>query len=374
MPIAIPDRSSLMWLLVGTIVTVLVCANAYPIGRRLSVLAHPDECRKLHRFATPQVGGIAILVGLLVSTAGMLLSGGFSDLNLVHALLVGGIGVGVLGFADDQSAISPLARILLLLVFLGAAFAIDREFISLRLNWSSFEPTSIPVWAYVPLMAVTTVGVVNAVNMADGQDGVVGSMFAVWAACLAIVTNGASAAIAAILCVLSLVFLVFNLRGRIFLGDCGSYGVTFLLGLLVTLAHARGQLSLETVIVWFFIPVADCLRLVISRPLRGLSPYRGDRDHFHHRLEDKMGKRKGLACYVSAVAVSSLVATVEPRLALVCLCLLSAFYFSFAWLTDPNILSIQSDDPETVRVPDLRNVVSISGEALRDDRRQRVAR
>jgi UDP-GlcNAc:undecaprenyl-phosphate GlcNAc-1-phosphate transferase len=215
-------------------------------------------------------------------------------------------------------------------------------------------PTSISLWLYIPLMSATAVGLVNAVNMADGQNGVVGGLFAVWAACLLSVDTGAVAAIGGAILTLSLVFLAFNLSGRIFLGDCGSYGVTFVLGLLVTYAHAQGKLSLDTIIVWFFIPVMDCIRLLVSRPLRGCSPFEGDRDHFHHRLQDRVGKTMGFVTYVGTVGLSSAVATIAPRFALVCLCALCAFYFSFAWLTDANTAaqSGESQDEKVVSIGD----------------------
>ena len=50
-------------------------------------------------------------------------------------------------------------------------------------------------------------------------------------------------------------------------------------------AHASGAVTVATVIVWFFIPVIDCLRLMITRRMSGRSPLSADRDHFHHRLE-----------------------------------------------------------------------------------------
>ena len=352
-------------------VTLLICLYSPAIAERFSVMAHPDDCRKLHRCSTPQTGGMAILFGLMVWVLVMVLTDGTADHKLLYTTVLSAAGVGIVGFADDQTGISPLARILLLIVFVGMAFALDNEFITFQLNWGSLGPTTIPLWAYVPLMVITTVGVVNAVNMADGQDGVVGGMFAVWSGCLILITSGTAAGIATIMFVLSLLFLAFNLRGAIFLGNCGSYGVTFVIGLLVTLAHARGQLSLETVIVWFFIPVMDCLRLIISRPLRGLSPFLGDRDHFHHRLEDKMGKVQGLACYLAAVGLSSVVSALQPRFALVCLAVLCAFYFSFAWLTDANVAKQPAEEePEEASArPD--NVVPISGEAA--DRRRGAA-
>jgi UDP-GlcNAc:undecaprenyl-phosphate GlcNAc-1-phosphate transferase len=313
---------------------------------------------------------MAILLGLIAWLTIRYLLGENVEQPLLPAILLCAAGVGLVGFEDDQHGTSPLSRILLLLVFMGVAFAIDPQFISKTLNWGSFNPTPIPLWGYLILMGAAVVGLVNSVNMADGQNGVAGSMFVVWSGCLTFVTSGMSGAIAGVLFCTSLVFLAFNLRGRLFLGDCGSYGVTFALGLLVTLAHARGEISLETVIVWFFIPVADCLRLLISRPMRGISPFAGDRDHFHHRLEDKMGKHQGLATYAAAVAVSSLVATLDPRFALVCLCALCAFYFSFAFLTESNIIAVPQAEPEQDEsLAASGNVVSLSSDRVGERKR-----
>ncbi|MGC9954199.1 MAG: MraY family glycosyltransferase [Rhizomicrobium sp.] len=360
-------------LLAAVAIALVVCLNGNTLGERLGVMDHPDQHRKWHDRPTPQVGGMAILLGLIAWLSIRCYLGGQAEQSLLFAMLLCAAGVGLVGFEDDQHETSPLSRILLLLAFMGVAFAIDPQFIAHTLNWGSFNPTPIPLWAYLILMGVTVVGLVNAVNMADGQNGVVGSMFVVWSGCLMIVSNGLSAELAGVLFVTSLVFLGCNLWGKVFLGDCGSYGVTFALGLLVTLAHARGEVSLETVIVWFFIPVADCLRLLISRPLRGLSPFGADRDHFHHRLEDKLGKHQGLATYAAAVAVSSLVATLDPRFALVCLCGLSAFYFSFAWLTDATIVAAsQPESGEDSTVAAASNVVTISGEG-KDERKRHGA-
>ena len=357
-------------LLVAVAIALAVCSNADAIGKRLGVVAYPDQQRKRHARPTSQVGGIAILLGLVVWLVSLLYYDQSADRPLLLAILLCAGGLGVVGFEDDQHETSPISRILLLLVFMNAAFAIEPQFIARTLNWGSFDPTSIPLWAYLLVMSVTVVGVVNAVNMADGQNGVVGSMYVVWSGCLALVTSGTSEAIACVLFVLSAVFLVFNLRGKLFLGDCGSYGVTFALGLLVILAHARGEVSLETIIVWFFIPVADCLRLLVSRPLRALSPFVGDRDHFHHRLEDKLGKHQGVATYAAAVTASSLVATLDPRLALVCLCVLSAFYFSFAWLTDASIVAVsQPESGEDNAAAATSNIVTMSGEGKGERRR-----
>src|SRR5437588_11322124 len=165
--------------------------------------------------------------------------------------------------------------------------------------------------------------------MADGQNGLVPGLFVVWSLCLVLAGDENIAMVAQIIAAAAVVVLCFNLRGKLFLGDCGSYGVTFVLGLLALEAYARGRITIETVTVWFYIPVVDCLRLMITRRMHGRSPFVPDTDHFHHLLQAKLGERSGLAAYIACVALSSLVAVIAPRFPPGSLLLLTAIYFTF---------------------------------------------
>jgi UDP-GlcNAc:undecaprenyl-phosphate/decaprenyl-phosphate GlcNAc-1-phosphate transferase len=289
-----------------------------------------------------------------------------ADKQTVSVLMIGAAGVGLIGFADDQTPITALSRILLVLVYLGAVFAISPDLIAKGLNWGSFEPTPLPGWAYCGLLAVTTIGIVNAVNMADGQNGVVPTMFVIWSLCLMLLGDRVVSEVAQILALGSFVVLIFNVQGRLFLGDCGSYGVTFVIGLLALMAYAQGRLTVETVTVWFFIPVMDCLRLIITRRLQGRSPMAPDTDHFHHRLQSKLGTRYGLVAYIASVGATSFIAALAPQFALVCIIVLTAIYFSFAFLTDSAAVRAMGTgpvgDPERSDLDEsFANVVSIVG-------------
>jgi UDP-GlcNAc:undecaprenyl-phosphate GlcNAc-1-phosphate transferase len=316
---------------IAIIVSTAICWRAAGIGRVLGVLDRPDNTRKLHRRVTPQIGGVAVLSGFMLWLA-IGTAFGFGDSEFVTTVLLCGSGVALVGFTDDQNGTTPLARLAFLVVFMLLAFALDPSLLVPRINSMLFVDVDLPVVIYSALVVIAALGIVNSVNMADGQDGIAGGMFAIWTACLAYSTTGSSRSIAAVLHVLCLVFLVFNLkpRGKVFLGDCGSYGITFVIGLLVILAHAGDQVQIETVIVWFFIPVIDCLRVVIERMRRGRSPFLPDRDHFHHRLEDRVGKTWGLVVYLGSVGITSLVSTIAPHWAPLCLCILSGFYFGTA--------------------------------------------
>ena len=339
---------------VAVLVTLLICLRARPIGEAFGVMAIPDGRRKLHSRSTPQLGGVAILCGFGVWLAGNLVTGADDQAMLLTILLAAG-GLGLVGFIDDRHEIPPASRILLLLVFTGIAFTLHPQLMIPVLHWYSFGDVVLPVWVYLVLMAVTAVGLVNSVNMADGQNGLVGSMFAAWSFCIAMVSSGVLATAGGVLCALALVFLVFNWQGKIFLGDCGSYGLTFAFGIMVTLAHARGDISLEVIVIWFFIPVLDCLRLMITRPLSGRSLFEGSRDHFHHRLIDSMGNELSALVYGGAVALSSLAATLAPHFSLVILCLMCSFYFSFARLSEAGRAEAPAPLPEDENVVVLRD-------------------
>lgn len=355
--------SELALISIAVAITGAVCMRAVVIGKRLGVLDHPDNVRKRHSRVTPQVGGAAVIAGLLF----WLIAGGnhaAPDTTLVMVIELCGVGVALVGFTDDQKGVSPLARLAFLSVFVLLAMVLDHNLVVPRINSETFGAVRVSIGFYYVLIAVAALGVVNAVNMADGQDGVAGGMFVIWTACLAMLTTGTAQAIAGMLHVLCLLFLLFNLKpkGKVFLGDCGSYGITFIIGLLVIMAHARGQVPIETIIVWFFIPILDCLRLLVSRARQGLSPFEPDRDHFHHRLEDRFGKTWGLACYLSLVGVTSILSTLAPHWAPVCLCVLSG---SYVGLSMKRLTALP--EPSISHIVDLRanNVVSMITDSSR---------
>lgn len=336
-------------LLVGALgCCIVLLANADAIAVGLGVIDHPNSERKRHARPVPLIGGIAIMVSLLLWIVTTVIFNSRViglDMHFLQAVALCGGGAALVGYADDQNPISPVSRLIALALFAVAALAICAPLRPTALVWESFGTWPMPLWFACAFVAVALTGYVNAVNMADGQNGIVGGMMAIWAICLMIVTHGIVVQLAAVLFVTVSAFLIFNLMGRTFIGDSGTYGVGFVFGLLAILAHNQFGVKAETICVWFFIPVADCLRLVISRAARGLSPTRGDRDHFHHRLEDKVGKTGGLCAYLGAVGLSSIIASLAPHLSLMCLILLATFYLSFAWLSsEPQAVDIAEDE------------------------------
>ena len=122
--------------------------------------------------------------------------------------------------------------------------------------------------------------------------------------------------------------LGFNLAGRLFLGDSGTYAISILVGLLAIYCYSVGfnALRAEVVGLWFLVPIVDCLRLIVLRVAAGPSPFSSDRSHLHHVLAGWMPWRWGLVAYLALAGVPGLLALAFPSLALVWIVLALALY------------------------------------------------
>jgi UDP-GlcNAc:undecaprenyl-phosphate GlcNAc-1-phosphate transferase len=291
-------------------VTAALCLFAGPVADWLKVFDYPRGGRKGHAKPTPQTGGLAILFPLLL----WLLIQLFADPQqpLYLALFLSVAGVGVVGIMDDQSHLSANGRLLVLAVFTLIVFALDPQLTPKAIPWA-FGDTAISKPLFMIGAVIATAGFVSSVNMADGVDGLVPSALLIWCIGFDIYADAPVRLVALALTGPLAVVLAFNLRGRVFLGDCGTFGLGFVAAILALASLGSGRLKAETLLVWFAMPVLDCLRVIASRLLRGRSPFRGGKDHFHHVLVDVFGRRRALYVYAATIFATSAVATLMPK-------------------------------------------------------------
>lgn len=322
-------------MLAALLVALAILHQGWRIGELLGVVDHPDNGRKNHARATPLVGGIAIMVPLLVWAIAAFFWPALVTHGTVRvAIILCGGAAALIGLLDDRSSISPALRLALLMALTVAALLVSPKLLPAQFHWGDLADTRVtPLLSYV-LVAIGMAGYVNSVNMADGQDGGVAGMFAIWSCCILLSGGGSADDLATVIFVTSLAVLAYNLPGKVFLGGAGAYGVTFVFGLLILDVHNSRTVTAETIIVWFFLPIVDCLRLLVTRPLHGHSPFEGDRNHLHHRLNDKFGKTAGLAIYLGLVGSTSLLAALAPRSAPLCLIGLACVYLGLMLATE----------------------------------------
>ncbi len=333
------------------LVTAAICYFAEPIANWLKLFDYPRGRHKNHASPTPLVGGVAILAPLVVFLAGKTILKGPAEPFDLAILLCGG-SVGIIGIMDDQSQLSASGRILLLANFALIAFVIDPHLIIQTVHWASFPASTMPAWLFLMIASLAITGFVSSINMADGIDGLVPAAFLIWCIGFDVIAHGPVQQLALMLTGPILVVLAFNLRGKLFLGDCGTFGIGFVLALLATASLAEGMVAPETILVWFFLPVIDCLRVVASRLKAGRSPLRGGKDHFHHLLADVFGKRRAFHVYGGLILVTTALATLVPRSSVFLIVGLAAMCIAFVAAKRASLMT--KGTPERLRPAQIR--------------------
>lgn len=293
--------------------SLLICTFALPIGRALGVLDLPDGKRKLHARATPLVGGIAVITPVLLIAAWQAAATDFTPFYAVLGVAI--LMMTLLGMQDDRRHLSASLRLAIeCAIVLTTLILIP----GLRIEYLWFRFAETPIflggWGGILFTLVCLVGLQNAVNMADGKNGLVIGMALIWTM---ILSAYGPAHLSPLLIVLALglaIALAFNLRGLLFLGDAGTYGLSMLFGLLAIYTYNVGfpRLSADGVMLLFLIPVTDVLRLMVVRLAQRRSPFDSDRNHFHHILLAMLPWHWALAVYLLLAAVPPLVALYVP--------------------------------------------------------------
>lgn len=299
---------------------ILVAPAMIVLCRHLGWMDRPTE-RKRHEGAVPLAGGLLIGVSMFVTL--MLLRP--DAVQAVHFWAGAGM-VAVVGFIDDRSPLRARYRFFaqcaatLVFVLTGGVMLSDLDDV--------FGPFALPIGLMaVPLTVVGIVGVTNAINLSDGLDGLAAGLATIAAACTLaafVMISGElpleraeaaseAAEVAAIAVGAMLAFLLFNqrtpwrARASMFLGDCGSMAIGFLVGALLVYASAGfGDRGLPPVsAVWFVaIPLIDTLGCMVRRVLAGMTPMTPDRRHLHHLLLE-LGLSPGRAVFLlHAVALA----------------------------------------------------------------------
>lgn len=303
-----------MYALLGAtfLVALLICVDSVPwiirIARRRNFLDHPGP-GKIHTTARPYGGGIAVALGMLLTLgcgiAAALLQdqrGWFDHLDFAtHAAGViakaptlaiyaaGSVAMLLLGLVDDRRSVSPRGK-LLLQSMIAVATVLSGE--RLSLFW---EGTLAGDCVGIAVTVLWIVGVTNAMNLLDHMDGLASGTGLLVSLAFAMVAwqtgqlflAGALAALAGACAG----FLFFNFPpSKIFLGDAGSYFIGYWLAVLTVsftfYESGRPWYAYAVPFVVLAVPLFDVVRVVFIRIRHRRPVFRGDRNHFAHRLTD----------------------------------------------------------------------------------------
>lgn len=301
---------SVLTILVSFITSLMAVSWIYfkvlKIAKEKNLVDNPDA-RKLQKSPIPVVGGIAVFFGVIFGLlAGVVMYYAFNQditgsisvfttTRLLPVVLAMSIML-YTGAVDDILGLSPKSRFVIeILVILGMVYSSGGCVDSFHGLWG-IEDFS---WYWgVPLTVLAGVGIINAINMVDGVNGLSSGLcmtccllFGFMFLSVGDITN----AILAFIMVASLLpFFVHNVFGntsRMFIGDAGtmvigSLMIWFVISALRSDAYLQAFGSnysmVAMVLAILSVPVADTLRVMTMRILRGRSPFSPDKTHLHH--------------------------------------------------------------------------------------------
>lgn len=246
------------------------------LARRWDVVAKPRPDR-WNRKPAALLGGVGIFTAF---TLGVLVLR--PSLPGLWPLLGAATGLFVVGLVDDVRTLNPPTKLTL-----QVAAASVLPLAGLVLPWTPFAIVNDLITLF------WMVGITNAVNLLDNMDGLAGGVAAI--ACIFLganfLANGQDAAAIVSLVLACAIggFLVFNFSpASIFMGDCGSLFLGFMLGgtsLLNNWERSRGLVAvLLTPVLIMLVPIVDTSLVTVTRILRGRRVSQGGRDHASHRL------------------------------------------------------------------------------------------
>lgn len=278
--------------LIGTIIgaflfSALLLRALYPFAPAIGMMDQPGERRRVHRHATPRIGGLAIYLGVLFAA----LYPGFVFPSHAYGL-AGATLLVLVGALDDIFRLPAWMRLLAqilaaLILTLGCGLALT----SLG-DLFGLGPVELGVLA-VPFTVFAIVGIINAVNMIDGLDGLAGGLvlIALLGTLAATPTGGVTQGLILVTVAAILPYLACNLevigckRRKVFLGDAGSMLLGYLLvWALLDSVQTPGGLTPVTALWLVAIPLSDTLAVIARRLLQRRRPFSPDRGHLHHLL------------------------------------------------------------------------------------------
>ena len=302
------------YLIVGAIsmaVTLVMTPLVRALARAKNWVAMPSE-RKVHTVPTPDVGGLAMFVGVIVGLFvawrmdrfSYLFSGNSEPMGIVLAAAV----ILAVGTRDDIKEVSAPARVLatvfagMVLVWFGVTMFYFRvPFLGVIQVSNDWIPIVTVVWLLV---------MVQAINLIDGLDGLAAGIVAIGSTAFFIYSRHLSGLgllsepnigplIAIITVGVCIGFLPYNFNGAsIFMGDGGAYLLGLLMAVSTSVVGGRADPTTQAFSgqTYFFlaplaipliilgVPIFDVLFAIVRRVRKRQGFAIADRGHLHHRL------------------------------------------------------------------------------------------
>jgi UDP-GlcNAc:undecaprenyl-phosphate GlcNAc-1-phosphate transferase len=284
--------------LVAMGVAALLAPLAARFARRFGIVSGSRD-RDLGAPRTPQLGGLAILAGVvaaailsmpdtieLADTPGV--PSGAAGSAHTWAIVAGACVITLVGAIDDARDLSPAWKLVGQIT--AAAIAVRGGVVVNAVTIPFVGGLQFPHAGWF-LSLVWIVGLMNVVNFTDGVDGLAAGICAIDAVAFAIIAFDLQVDPAGVLAALTAgaaVGFLFHNRypASSYMGDAGANLLGYLLGVVAVVGSMKTNTLLALIAPLFIlaVPFMNMGFVVTKRMKYGNMPWSADADHFHNRM------------------------------------------------------------------------------------------
>ena len=310
--------------LLGAFLLSLICGLVFTpmildFCKRRRLYDIPNE-RKVHKNATPRMGGITFLPSMLTAFAAILVILSITEEDTVSinlwsfGFLCGLVLIYATGIVDDLIGLGAKTKFTIQII---TGFLFPLAGLYINNFYGLFGIHEIPYYIGFPLTIFLIVTIDNAINLIDGIDGLATCLsllalagFMLYFLHYEVFLNTYCILAAGMMGVL-VAFGYFNIFGKpeintkIFMGDSGSLSLGYILGFFAvkcamdnTAVWPTRQEAIIVPLTLLFIPLADVVRVTLHRMSHHQPLFNADKNHIHHKL-----MRAGLSQHQALISI-----------------------------------------------------------------------
>ena len=289
--------------LLAFITSYVITPYTIRFAKKIGALDIPKESRKIHEKPMPRLGGLAVILGFLLSVIYLLivtsiekttnLFGPEQYFTKLMGFLYGIVILGIFCFFDDLKNINPfvklMGQILAAIIVVRSGIQID------RINLPFFTTVITEEISAIIITIIWIVGITNAINLIDGLDGLSSGVSLISCLSLTIIFSLNGSSLISIILITALAgsilgFLPYNFNpAKTFIGDTGSNFLGFSLSIISILGMAKTYTAIVIIapLIVFALPILDTgfaiiRRIIKTKSIRGV--FKADKEHLHHKI------------------------------------------------------------------------------------------
>ena len=281
------------------LINLAIYLNRNKIIKFYNVYDLPDKKRKIHKFKTSLLGGYIFFINIIFFSIIIFFSDNFSvnslvlfnNINNYFTFFFISACFYFLGFFDDKYNLNANLKFSIITLLIIFIIYFDKD-LQIRIINFSFTDR---VFDLKNLSFIFTlfcfIAYINAFNLYDGINLQIGIYFLIILIFLAFVTNFNYFIISLFFPLF--VFLILNSEGKIFLGNSGTYLISFIISyLFIKTFNLFGTIFSDQILLIMLIPGLDMIRLFFTRIKSKKHPFTPDRNHIHHKFLEVFGYKK----------------------------------------------------------------------------------